>query len=271
MASAACGSSGAGSPASIDAPGPRTLTVRVVVTNRLNNAVPSDVTLQVTVDNTKFSLVGSADNWSYTAPSASSATEYSVAVISRPNDYSATGCSGTLSSSASCEVALTDTLVAPACDRNLLKFLYRPGRFEGMAAGIAPTCETTRGIVRGTEYEHDADAESWVQLPRTEKARLFSAAHDNFNATIRGYLVGEWVCRGNLDDTGKSQGVGSECDDYRKYVASGAFTEVPLPAVGDSGVFVGFKVADCGHNCWTELHPLVWWHALLHPLPADQF
>jgi len=271
----ACGSSGGASPAStIDVPGPRTLTVSVIVNNRLNNAIDADVTVQVTIGATKFPpFAGSADGWSYTMPNASSATAYTVVAVDRPSDYSVSACAGTLASNARCEVALTDTLVAPSCDGNMMRFLYRPSRFEGFSLAAMPTppCETTWGTVRGTEYEHDADSETWLQLTKKESLRVLSASHDNFNVNLHGYLMGEWVCRGNLDDMGKTQGVGAECDEYRKYVAKGAFTELPLPAIGESGVFVGFKVYDCGHACWTELHPLVWWHKLVHPIAADQF
>jgi hypothetical protein len=198
-------------------------------------------------------------------------TRYQIEAIATPADYVTSSCTGDLAADVNCTITLTDTLVAPGCDPKLLKFLYRPKRFEGLGDDAAPMprCETTWGIVRGAEAEHDADAETWVQPTKQESARLFSAAHGNFNAGMRGLLVGEWICRGGLDDIGRSQGSTTQCDDYRKYVAQGGYTEVGMPSIGDSGVFVGFLVYDCGHACWTELHPLTWWHKLLHPISAD--
>jgi hypothetical protein len=250
----------------------RTLTVTVFAKNRLNNAVESDVTIAVSVGNSAIATFkGDKNPWSYTAKNVATSTQYRIDAIGAPDDYAVNGCTGDLSADVNCTIILLDTLVPPPCDANLLKYLYRPKRFEGLneAATPMPRCETTWGVVRGSEAEHDADAETWVQPTKQEAARLFSSAHGNFNAAMRGLLLGEWICRGGLDDIGRSQGSTTQCDDYKKYVAQGSYVEPLMPNVGDSGVFVGFLVFDCGHSCWTELHPLVWWHKLLHAISPD--
>jgi hypothetical protein len=251
----------------------RTVTVNVALQNNLNNAVQSDITIQVTIGNVTTRFRGGATAWVNTATNVLSSTSYNVEAVNVPDDYRTSTCAGDLSGDVNCTITLTDTLTAPGCDAALIKFLYRPKRFEGLRddGTPIPRCETTWGIVRGSEAEHDADAETWVQPTKTEVRRLFSANHDNFNASKSGWLVGEWICRGAADAIGVSQGMTTHCDNYRKYVAGGQFLELPLPAPGDSGVFVGFLVYDCGHGCWTELHPLTWWHKLLHPLTPDRF
>ena len=268
-----CGKATSTSPTAVVAiAAARTLTVRVATANRLNNAVESDATIVVTIGKTTIgSFKGDKNPWTFTAENVVMSTPFRIEAKGIPADYSTNVCAGDLSADVNCTITLTDTLVAPACDPQLLKYLYRPKRFEGLsdAAVPAPRCETTWGVVRGTEVEHDADAETWVQPTKPEAGRLLSAAHDNFNATKRGLLVGEWICRGGLDDIGRSQGSTTQCDEYHKFLAQGSFSEVDMPNIGDSGVFVGFLVFDCGHNCWTELHPLVWWHKLLHPISAD--
>lgn len=250
----------------------RTLTVSVLTKNRLNNAVESDATIAVTVGKTTVATFkGDKNPWTYSTENVVTSTPYRITATAVPDDYVTTSCTGDLSADVNCTITLTDTLAAPLCDPQLLKYLYRPKRFEGLNDGAVPTprCETTWGVVRGSEAEHDADAETWVQPTKQEAGRLFSAAHGNFNAGMRGLLVGEWICRGGLDDIGRSQGSTTQCDDYHKFVAQGGFTELQMPNVGESGVFVGFLVFDCGHACWTELHPLMWWHKLLHPISAD--
>jgi hypothetical protein len=252
----------------------RTITVRVATANRLNNAVESDATIAVTVGKvTVGSFKGDKNPWTYTVENVLTSTPFRIEAKDSPVDYSTNVCTGDLSADVSCTITLTDTLVAPSCNPQLLKYLYRPKRFEGLddSAAPLPRCETTWGVVRGTEAEHDADAETWVQPTKQEVGRLFSAAHDNFNVSKMGLLVGEWICRGGLDDIGRSQGSTTQCDDYHHFVAQSGFIEVDLPKIGDSGVFVGSLVFDCGHNCWTELHPLVWWHKLLHPISPDLF
>jgi hypothetical protein len=250
----------------------RTLTVTVVTHNRLNNALESDATIVVVVGRAPVATFkGDKNPWSYTAQSVATNTSYRIEATGIPDDYAANICSGDLSADVNCTITLTDTLTAPACDPKLLKYLYRPRRFEGLNDDATPTprCETTWGVVRGSEVEHDADAETWVQPTKREFDRLFSVAHDSFNSHMRGYLLGEWICHGGLDDIGRSQGSTTQCDDFKKFVALGGFTEMGMPNIGDSGVFVGFLVYDCGHFCWAELHPLVWWHKLLHPITAD--
>jgi len=271
----ACGggtSSSPGAPSAVVAT--RTVTVNVVVKNTLNNAVESDVAIRVTVGNGTHTFKGSGTAWVNKAQDILTSTTYKVEPVSLPDDYMTNTCSGDLRADVNCTITLTDTLAAPGCDATLIKFLYRPTRFEGVRADGTPTprCETTWGVVRGTELEHDADAETWIQPIKTEARRLFSAAHDNFNAGRSGWLIGEWICHETVDAIGTAQGMATTmCDEYKKYVAGGHFHELPLPARDDSGVFVGFLVYDCGHGCWTELHPMVWWHKLLHPLTADKF
>jgi hypothetical protein len=269
----ACGGGTSGAPGAPSAVvAMRSVTVNVVVKNTINNAVESDVTIRVTIGNGKSTFQGSGIPWVNTAQDILTSTQYKVEAISLPGDYVTNTCSGDLRADVNCTITLTDTLVAPGCDAALLKFLYRPARFEGLRSDATPIprCETTWGVVRGAESEHDADAETWIQPIKTEARRLFSAAHDNFNAGRSGWLVGEWICHDTVDSIGAAQGMTTVCDEYKKYVAAGHFQELPLPAPGDSGVFVGFLVYDCGHGCWTELHPLVWWHKLLHPLTADK-
>jgi hypothetical protein len=271
----ACGggtSSSPGSPTSAVAP-TRSVTVNVVVKNTLNNAVESDVAVRVTIGNGVSTFKGSSNAWVNKVQDILTSTQYRVEAVSTPSDYVTNTCSGDLRADVNCTITLTDTLTAPGCDPGLLKFLYRPMRFEGLRADATPTprCETTWGVVRGNEGEHDADAEAWIQPIKAEAQRLFSAAHNNFNAGRSGWLIAEWICHETVDAIGLAQGMTSVCDEYKKYVAGGHFQEQPLPASGDSGVFVGFLVYDCGHGCWTELHPMVWWHKLVHPLTADKF
>jgi hypothetical protein len=271
---AACGggTSSPGAPSAVVAT--RTVTVNVVVKNSLNNAVESDVAIRVTIGNGTNTFKGSGTAWVNRAQNVWTSTTYRVEAVSLPVDYVTNTCSGDLRADVNCTITLTDTLTAPGCDATLMKFVYRPKRFEGLQADGTPTprCETTWGVVRGSESQHDADAETWIQPIKTEAQRLFSAAHGNFNAGKSGWLVGEWICHETIDAIGMAQGMATTmCDGYKKYVAEGHFQEPPLPAPGDSGVFVGFLVYDCGHGCWTELHPMVWWHQLLHPLTADKF
>jgi hypothetical protein len=250
----------------------RAFTVTVVTKNRLNNAVESDATISVTIGKTPVAVFkGDKIAWTYTAQSVATSTAYHIEATGIPADYATNSCAGDLSADVNCTITLTDTLVPPPCDPRLLKFLYRPRRFEGLAddATPMPRCETTWGVVRGSEVEHDADAETWVQPTKKEFDRLLSAGHDGFNTHMHNLLLGEWICRGGLDDLGRSQGITTQCDDYKKYVAQGTYVELAMPEVGDSGVFVGFSVYDCGHFCWAELHPLVWWHKLVHPIAAD--
>jgi hypothetical protein len=250
----------------------RMVTVRVATRNRLNNAVESDVQIQVTVGATTFKpFAGSQTAWSQTVQNVATTTRYTVEAITKPGDYSVSTCSGDLSADVNCTIVLTETLVAPTCDPALMTFLYSPQRFEGLHSDATPTpqCETTWGVVRGTELEHDGDVETWIKPTKPEADRLLSAAHDNFNVHKNGLIVAEWLCRNSLDAIGRSQGVTTQCDAYHQYAMSGQFVEAPLPQIGDSGVFVGFLVYDCGHGCWVELHPMVWWHKLLHPIGSD--
>ena len=270
----ACGGgtgSGPNSPSAVVAT--RNVTVNVIVKNTINNAVESDVAIRVTIGNGTSTFTASGTAWVNKLQDILTSTSYKVEAVSLPGDYVTNTCSGDLRADVSCTITLTDTLVAPSCDAALLKFLYRPTRFEGLHSDGTPIprCETTWGVVRGSESEHDADAETWVQPVKTEAQRLFSAAHGNFNAGTSGWLVAEWICHEAVDAIGAAQGMTTVCDEYKKYVAGGHFQQVPLPVPGDSGVFVGFLVYDCGHGCWTELHPMVWWHKLVHPLTADKF
>jgi hypothetical protein len=275
----ACGSETRSAPAAPTAAlaanaaiGPRTLSVNVAVKNRLNNAVETDVTLRITVGTVTVRFKGSKTPWVMQSVLAN--TPFTVEASSRPDDYVTNTCSGTVGGAdVNCTITLTDTLAAPGCDAALMKFLYRPKRFEGLQSDGTPIprCETTWGIVRGTGSEHDGDVESLIHPIKSESSRLLSAAHGNFNAGRNGYVVGEWICRAEVSAIGRSQGCTTQCEEYKQYVAAGRFQELPLPEVGDSAVFVGFLVHDCGHGCWTELHPLVWWHKLLHPLTPDLF
>jgi hypothetical protein len=270
----ACGGgsgSATGAPSALVAT--RNVTVNVVVKNTINNAVESDVAIRVTVGNGVNTFTASGTAWVNKVQNILTSTAYRVEAVSVPSDYVTNTCSGDLRADVNCTITLRDTMAPPACDTALIKFLYRPTRFEGLHGDGTPTprCETTWGIVRGSESEHDADAEAWVQPVKTEAQRLFSAAHGNFNAARSGWLVAEWICHDTVDAIGVAQGMTTICDDYKKYVAGGHFQELPLPVPGDSGVFVGFLVYDCGHGCWTELHPMVWWHKLVHPLTADKF
>jgi hypothetical protein len=250
----------------------RTVTVNVALKNRINNAVESDVTILITIGKVPFTVKGSTTAWVNTTTDVLTSTRYTVAAVGTPEDYVTNTCSGDLSEDVTCTITLTDTLAPPGCDAALIKFLYRPARFEGLLndGTPIPRCETTWGIVRGSESEHDGDAESWIQPIKSEASRLFSAAHGNFNASRNHWVVGEWICRVDVTPINHSEGM-VHCDEYRKYVARGYFQEVSMPGIGDSGVFFGFLVYDCGHGCWTELHPLVWWHKLVHPLTPDLF
>jgi hypothetical protein len=275
----ACGGGTASSPAAPTAANtasaatlaPRRVAVNVAVKNRLNNAMESDVTIRVTLGKVAVTFKGSKTPW--VAPSVVTGTPYKVEATSKPDDYVTSTCSGDVGADVNCTITLTDTLAAPGCDAALVKFLYRPKRFEGLQSDGTPIprCETTWGIVRGTGSEHDGDVESLIQPIKSESSRLLSAVYGNFNAGKNGFVVGEWMCRTEVTSIGRSQGCTNQCEDYKQYVAAGRFEELPMPEIGDSAVFVGFLVHDCGHGCWTELHPLVWWHKLLHPLTPDLF
>ena len=232
----------------------------VVTHNRLNNAVESDATIVVTVGKTPIATFkGDKNPWSYTAQSVATNTSYRIEATGHSrrlrheqllwrslrrrqlhdHAHGHTDCSRVRSEAA--EIPLSTR------------------RFEGLNDDATPTprCETTWGVVRGSEVEHDADAETWVQPTKKEFDRLFSAAPRQLQLPHERLPVGRVesaTARSTI-----SAGVKGSHDAVRRLQEirrrSEASPKWGCPTSATPGCSSDFLVYDCGHFCWTELHP----------------
>ena len=131
------------------------------------------------------------------------------------------------------EISIADSS-SPACDPEIWKHVYNPGRLK-----VIKNCITVSGVITESRTEPDGDQHLLLKPDSGQENLLTNKNLKN----KKGSLVIEAICVNKISE----KKVGNACKGYVNHIT--------IPAVGTHVSVSGSLVLDT-HNGWNEIHPV---------------